>query len=146
MRRFGEAIVRGQAYRPRPGAYAIIHDGRDVLLTQQLEPSPEYQLPGGGIDRGETPMRALHREVFEETGWKVAVQRRIGAFQRFCYMPEYDLWAQKICQVYLCRAILQLSEPTEPHHRAIWTSPETALRILDSAGDRHMLQIWLAGH
>lgn len=146
MRRFGEAIVHGQTYRPRPGAYAIIHDRRDVLLTLQLDPLPEYQLPGGGIDHGENPQQALHREVFEETGWKVAVQRRIGVYQRFCYMPEYDLWAQKICQVYVCRAILQVSEPPEPHHRAIWARPGTALDMLDGAGDRHMLQRWLAGH
>ncbi len=146
MRRFGEPILRGQKYRPRPGIYAIIHDGRDLLITEQLEPLPEYQLPGGGIDHAENPLQALHREVFEETGWRVAVRRRIGAYQRFCYMPEYDLWAQKICHVFVCRAVAQISPPTEQHHRAIWASPKTALDLLDGDGDRHMLGLWLTGH
>lgn len=139
MRRFGENVVFGQNYRPRPGIYAIIHDGRDLLLTEQLSPLREYQLPGGGIDRGESPFRALHREVREETGWKIAVERRVGAFQRNCFMPEYDLWARKICHIYLGRAVAHLSDPTEPHHRAIWTNPDTAMRLLAGAGDRHML-------
>jgi 8-oxo-dGTP pyrophosphatase MutT (NUDIX family) len=82
IRRFGEPAVAGQKYRIRPGAYAVLVLGGDVLLTYQQDPEPEFQLPGGGIDPGESPIRALHREVFEETGWSIAaVPRRIGAFR-----------------------------------------------------------------
>lgn len=142
MRRFGERIIRGQTYRPRPGVYGIIHDRHDVLITEQSEPVPEFQLPGGGIDPGENPIQALHREVWEETGWRIRVERRLGAFQRFCFMPEYDLWAQKICHVYVCRAVARISEPSEVNHRAIWASLPAALDLLEGAGDRHMLRHW----
>ncbi len=142
MRRFGEKVVFGQKYRPRPGVYAIIYDRHNLLITEQTDPAREYQLPGGGVDRGENPIQALHREVGEETGWRICVTRKLGAFQRFCYMPEYDLWAQKICHVYLCRAIIQLSEPTEPHHRAVWTSRDMAMQLLAGEGDRHYLRHW----
>ena len=37
--------------------------GGDLLLTHQSRPLPEFQLPGGGIDPGETPLQALRREV-----------------------------------------------------------------------------------
>ena len=80
IRRFGEPLVRGQSYRIRHGVYAVLPHGRDVLLTHQAEPEPEFQLPGGGIDPGESPLRALHREVFEETGWSIAAPRRIDFF------------------------------------------------------------------
>ena len=53
-------------------------DGDSILATHQAEPVPEFQLPGGGIDRGEHPIAALHREVYEETGWKIAVDAAAG--------------------------------------------------------------------
>ena len=99
IRRFGENVVNGQRYKLRPGAYAVLHRGRSVLLTYQAEPEHEFQLPGGGIDPGEQIVPALHREILEETGWRVTNLRRVGAFRRFVYMPDYDMWAEKVCQV-----------------------------------------------
>ena len=97
------------------------------------------ELPGGGIDKGEHPIAALHREVFEETGWKIAVTRRLGAFRRFTYMPEYDLWAEKLCRVFLARPIRRLGPPTEAGHAAVWLPIEEALTRLGNPGDRAML-------
>src|SRR6056297_3137964 len=91
--RVGEPVRRDMRYRQRTGVYAILPRDGAVLLTHQAEPLSEFQLPGGGIDAGESPVAALHREVFEETGWRIARPIRVGAFRRFTYMPEYDLWA-----------------------------------------------------
>jgi len=139
MRRFGEAIVRGQAYRPRPGAYAVLMRAGQVLITHQAEPRPEFQLPGGGIDPGEGALQALHREVFEETGWSIGAARRLGAYRRIAYMPEYDRWAEKICTVFLARPVLRRGPPSEPGHSAVWLAPEEALDLLATEGDRHFL-------
>ena len=143
IRRFGEAVKAGQRYRLRPGVYAVLMQGNDILVTHQAEPNPEFQLPGGGIDAGEGAVRALHRECLEETGWRIAVLRRLGAFQRYCYMPEYDLWARKICHIYLCRPVLRLAEPADPAHRAVWMPVETAMDLLAISGDRHFLRLAL---
>jgi 8-oxo-dGTP diphosphatase len=140
MRRFGEPVKAGQRYISRPGAYAVLMAGRDVLLTHQAEPEPEIQLPGGGIDPGEQPIAALHREVYEETGWSIALTRRLGAYRRFAYMPEYDLWAEKICAVYLARPVRRLSAPTEPHHTALWSPLDQAARVVTDRGARHILR------
>lgn len=78
---------------------------------------------------------ALHREVFEETGWRIAGALRIGAFRRFVYMPEYDLWAEKVCLIYLARPVLQLGPPAEPNHTPVWISPKAA-GCLSNAGDQ----------
>lgn len=126
-------------YRLRPGAYAVLAEGSDVLLTHQSEPEPEFQLPGGGIDPGESPLQALHREVYEETGWRLHGARRLGAFRRFTYMPEYDLWAEKLCTIYLARPVRKLSDPTEPGHLAIWMPMEEAAQRLGNPGDRHFV-------
>ncbi|MFN4154391.1 MAG: NUDIX hydrolase [Paracoccaceae bacterium] len=139
MRRYGEPVKPGQIYRPRPGAYAVLLDGRHVLTTHQAEPIPEYQLPGGGIDPGEHPIAALHREVYEETGWKIAITRRLGAYRRYTYMPEYDRWAEKICTIYLARPILRLGPPTEAGHTAVWMTADQALDQISNTGDRAFL-------
>lgn len=141
IRRFGESVKAGQHYRPRPGVYAVLMLGSDVLVTHQAEPNPEFQLPGGGIDPGEHPVAALHREVIEETGWRIAAPRRIGSFRRFTYMPEYDRWAEKLCTVYLARPVLRHGPPTEAGHTAVWMSAEQAMRLLANDGDRAMLAL-----
>jgi 8-oxo-dGTP diphosphatase len=51
----------------RVGAYALVPDGGRLLLTRYVG-SGRWSLPGGGIDHGEQPQEALHREVHEETG------------------------------------------------------------------------------
>ncbi|PYF11797.1 8-oxo-dGTP diphosphatase [Rhodobacter viridis] len=139
MRRFGERVVSGQRYRQRPGAYAVLVQGNRFLLTHQAEPKPEFQLPGGGIDPGEGPLTALNREVYEETGWSITGHRRLGAYRRFTYMPEYNIWAEKICHVYIARPALRLGPPTEAGHVAHWMSGGEALAALANSGDRHFL-------
>ena len=101
---------------------------------------------GGGIDSGEGAMRALHRECLEEIGWRIRVVRRLGAFQRFTYMPEYDLWARKVCHVYLAHPVRRVGEPVEPGHRAVWMSIPAALGLLAIEGDRAFLErVWRLG-
>lgn len=139
IRRFGEAVKAGQRYTRRPGVYAVLLDGDAVLTTFQESPISEFQLPGGGIDKGEQPIAALHREVFEETGWKIDITRRLGAFRRFTYMPEYDLWAEKLCTVYLARPVRRLGPPTEAGHTAVWMTAAEALMQLTNSGDNAML-------
>ena len=143
MRRFGETPILTQRYTMRPGVYAILERNNTLLLTHQAEPEPELQLPGGGVDPGEHPVRALHREVMEETGWTIAGIRRLGAYRRFTFMPEYDLWAEKICTIYLARPARRLGPPTEDGHTTIWASPEVAAKALDNSGDRHFVKaLW----
>ena len=136
IRRFGSTPDPTRQYRPRPGAYALLPRNGYLLLTLEMGPEPEFQLPGGGIDPGESPLAALHREVLEETGWAIAWPRRIGAFRRFVFMPEYNLWAEKLCTIYLAAPVIQRADPSEAHHAAIWMSPADAAGHLGNAGDR----------
>ena len=76
MRRVGEPPIPGKTYTSRPGAYAILPLKGRFLMTAQLRPHVDIQLPGGGIDPGESPLQTLHREVMEEIGWTIARPRR----------------------------------------------------------------------
>ncbi|WP_116084795.1 NUDIX domain-containing protein [Tropicimonas sp. IMCC34011] len=133
--RYGRPPVRGTTYRLRPGAYAVLVRGREVLLTA----TDEIQLPGGGIDPGESPLRALHREVFEETGWSLSGPKRLGAFRRFVWMPDYGFHAEKLCHVYVARPGRCLGPPTEPDHVPLWVPLRDAVGALDNPGDRSFL-------
>ena len=143
IKRYGNSPKPGQTYRRRPGVYAILLRDGALLTTHQADPLPEYQLPGGGIDRGEQPITALHREVMEETGYHIAGARRLGAFRRFTFMPEYNMWAEKLCTIYTARPVLRISLPTETGHMAVWMPPNAALKLLGNAGDRAMLLLAL---
>lgn len=89
VRRYGSPPPWARRHRLRPGVYAAIRLGGGVLLTVQAsgDAAPELQLPGGGVDPGEQPLAALHREVLEETGWRIAGPRRLGAFRAFVAVP-----------------------------------------------------------
>lgn len=143
IRRFGETPDLTQRYTIRPGVYAILARQNSLLLTHQAAPEPELQLPGGGVDPGESPLRALHREVMEETGWIIARPRRLGAYRRFTFMPEYDLWAEKLCTIYLAFPVRRHGAPTEEGHTTIWASPDIAATELENSGDRHFVKtLW----
>lgn len=141
--RFGNPPETGRRYIRRPGTYVILPSGDDLLLTFQAAPRPEFQLPGGGIDPGESPLQALHREVFEETGWRIARPRKLGVYRNFTYMPEYDKWAEKVCHIYVAHPVRALSDPSEPGHTAIWMPMGEALHEIAAAGDRAFVDRFL---
>lgn len=72
-----------------PSVAALIHDERGRLLLQRKEGPENWSLPAGGIEPGETPEEAIHREVLEETGATVVAAHLVavlgGKAFRFCY-------------------------------------------------------------
>jgi len=140
--RVGRPPQTGQRYRLRAGVYAILPRNGKLLLTHQAEPTPEVQLPGGGIDPGENPLPALYREVMEETGWLITRPRRLGAFRRFTFMPEYDLWAEKLCIIYTAEPVRPHGPPTEKGHVALWRTAQDAVQDLGNPGDREFVRRW----
>ena len=138
MRRYGETIKKKIRYKTRISIYGVIYVGKKILLTDQDE--EEIQLPGGGVDLDEPKLHALIREVLEETGWKIKPIRHIGMYQRFVFMPEYELWAHKICHFYFCRGIYPLSEPLEKGHTPLLATPDLAVKLLQNQGDKEFLK------
>jgi 8-oxo-dGTP diphosphatase len=51
---------------------------KTIVLTRHRRRG--WEVPGGKVDRGETPVDAAHRELFEETGVKTESLRWIGQY------------------------------------------------------------------
>lgn len=56
----------------------LIEDDRVALIERQRSGRHYFTFPGGGVEQGETPEQAVVREVEEETGLRVVVQRKLG--------------------------------------------------------------------
>ncbi len=69
----------------RPSVYGIIIQDEKILLSPQWG---WYDLPGGGIDLGETIEDALVREVKEETGYDGEVDALIAARTSLFRLPR----------------------------------------------------------
>ena len=62
------------------GAFAIIFDKQGNVLLCHRRDMDAWNLPGGGVERGELPTEAVIREVKEETGLEVAIERLLGVY------------------------------------------------------------------
>ena len=66
---------------PIPSAGAVILDGRDrIVLVRRGRPPQQgrWSIPGGKWEPGETISETVVREVREETGLEVEVERELG--------------------------------------------------------------------
>lgn len=63
----------------KEAAIAVIFRNDQLLLIKRRD-VPVWVFPGGGIDEGETPEQAVLREVWEETGLRVQIVRKIAEY------------------------------------------------------------------
>lgn len=77
------------------GAFgALFNDGGEILLAHRRD-HDFWNLPGGGVEKGETPWAAAVREFKEETGLEVEVTRLVGVYAK----PETDT----LVFMFICR-------------------------------------------
>lgn len=67
---------------PRTGlaAFVVILDAAGRVLLAEREDGAGWNLPGGGVDPGESPWDAARREVREEVGVEVELLRLAGLY------------------------------------------------------------------
>lgn len=80
---FGEHRARSEV-RPEVCVGAIAIDQDRILLVRRGRGAAQgmWAVPGGRVETGESMISAVAREVFEETGIEVAVERFIGWVER----------------------------------------------------------------
>lgn len=73
-----------------PSVAAVIWNEAGEILFIRKGGEVLWGMPAGAVEPGETPSRALRREVFEETGLMVTPERVIGVFGGEKYAYEYS--------------------------------------------------------
>lgn len=85
---------------PKPtftiGVFAVIFDNKDRILLCHRTDYDLWNLPGGCLEYGETPWEAVIREVKEETGLDVKVERMAGVYNK---INSNDIVFQFVCTV-----------------------------------------------
>lgn len=69
----------------------IIKNGK-ILLVKEKDLNL-WEMPGGGIEKGETLEEALKREVHEETGYEVlSILENLGSEHQYFYAENKDVY------------------------------------------------------
>lgn len=104
-----------------PSVAALIHDAEGRLLVQRKTGSEGWSLPAGGIEPGETPEDALHREVLEETGGRIAAAALVAVLGGHGFRHRYpngDLVEYTVV-VFRCELEAFDLEPADPETREL---------------------------
>lgn len=81
--------------RPGPGAEVVL-----VQASRRSDLAGRWFLPGGGVDHGEHPDAAVVREVAEETGLDVRVDRLAEVLTDVLDLPHRDVQVHTVRCVY----------------------------------------------
>ena len=76
-------------YRPNV-AFLLLDDHDQLLICERLKIEGAWQFPQGGMDEGESPLEALHREMEEEVGLPPSSYEVLESRDGYCYLfpPE----------------------------------------------------------
>lgn len=139
---FGER-VSNEVYRPRQGAYGVLlRDGR-IAVVQVGYTKFTYDLPGGGIDEGETPEAALKREYLEETGLEVRVGQLLAEFNHYMVHDDGTPYNNH-ARVYEVEFVRDRPDAkVEDDHELIWLPPLEVIKRLKREGYGWAMVRWI---
>lgn len=144
---FGDRL-EGKVYVDRPAAFGIaVRDG--LIAVVRVAPdgfTPWVDLPGGGIDPGETPVQAVVRELGEETGLQVSAGAVLGQADQ--HFVDTDGRTFNNRQTFFEVAILgeAPSLKVEDDHTLDWMTPEAAIAAMRHDSHAWGVARWLRRH
>ncbi|SFA90641.1 ADP-ribose pyrophosphatase YjhB, NUDIX family [Bacillus sp. cl95] len=68
------------------GCFTIVVNGQDQILLVKRKDYPLWDFPGGRLEDNEKLEDCAIRETYEETGYKVIIEQKIGEY----HFPYYD--------------------------------------------------------
>jgi 8-oxo-dGTP pyrophosphatase MutT (NUDIX family) len=102
------------------GVAGMILDAQGRVLLVRQTYMTGWRIPGGGIDRGETPEAALRRELKEEIGLSGGEARLFGLYSRKVW------WLTHITALYLIEGATVNFQRNFEVRAIIWAPPDAA--------------------
>ena len=131
LRAWLERSEAAPADRPVATVGALIfNDAGEALFLRTAKWSNLWGIPGGKIDRGESAVAALEREIREETGLAVT-EIRFVVVQDCIDSPEFYRPAHFLLFNYTARAASTAVTLNEEADEFVWLAPSEALARLD---------------
>jgi len=141
---FGEPAP-GRAYPDRPAAFAVVERGGKIAVARvSFEGGGgRLDLPGGGLDPGETAAEAAAREVGEEVGLKITVEDEIARADHY-FTNEDDSRVNTRGVFFAARVLAEAPDlKIEADHALEWMSPQDALLALDRPSHVWAVVAWM---
>jgi 8-oxo-dGTP diphosphatase len=114
-----------------PGVSAVVRDDQGRILLIRRGDNGEWALPAGMIEPGEQPADAVLREVFEETGVHVAIDRVGGVGMHESVYPNGDL-CQYLVVWFRCRPVGGSARPDgDESVEVAWFAPDALPEVQD---------------
>jgi len=88
---------------------AVLRDGKLLMVRERLDDC--WTMPGGWADVGDSPVAAVEREVWEESGFRVKANKLIGVYDANRIKPLNLYHAVKI--VFLCELLGGEAAPSD---------------------------------
>jgi ADP-ribose pyrophosphatase YjhB (NUDIX family) len=128
-----QILARATLVTPIVGAIAVVFDDTGRVLLSDPVDGQGWCLPGGALEAMETPEDAVVREMSEETGLEVAIDRFVGLYMH----PTYrDTDRMLILHAFECHVVGGALHPTAEAPRHGWFDrtalPEPLLRRLEA--------------
>jgi 8-oxo-dGTP diphosphatase len=141
---FGQARP-GLAYRDRPSAYGIAVQAGEVALVKVALPgrAPFYDLPGGGVDDGETEAQGLIREFGEETGLVVRPGRLLARARQYMVSAHGEPFNSHGAFFETVIEAADAALKIEDSHTLLWRPAHAALTLLRHDSHAWALAAWL---
>jgi ADP-ribose pyrophosphatase YjhB (NUDIX family) len=142
LRRWLERSEAAAGDRPIATAGALIFNARDeALFLRSPKWSNLWSIPGGKIERGETAVAALEREIREETGLTLH-DIRFVVVQDCIDSPEFYRPAHFLLFNYTARTTDTAVTLNEEADEFIWMAPAEALdRLSLNAPTRRLIEL-----
>lgn len=119
-------------FEKRTAARAILFNSQGQVALLKVDNGNYHKLPGGGVELDEKIEEALIREIREEVGASIQIEKKLGTIEE--YRSEFRQIQES--HFFICQAIGDIAEPMFTEREIndgfslLWCPIETAVDIL----------------